>query len=154
MTASRLLFALPLFGTVLALAGPAPAQKEKDKDAPKLKFELYKDKADEYRWRLKAGNNKVLATGGQGYKDKADAKRGIELVQSGGAAGKFEVYEDEKKEYRWRFKAANGKVVAGSSEGYKEKGGAEKAADLVKDGAKKAEVVEVKDDGKGDKDKK
>lgn len=146
MTATRLLFALPLVGAVLALAGPAPAQKEKD--TPKLKFEMYKDKADEYRWRLKAGNGAVLATPGQGYKDKADAKNGIEVVKRSGTDEKvkFDVYEDAKKEYRWKLKSGNGQVVAGSSEGYKAKADAEKAVEAVKAGAAKAEVVEVKAD--------
>jgi uncharacterized protein len=31
--------------------------------------------------------------------------------------GKFELYQDVRGEYRWRLKAANGKVVA-TSEGY------------------------------------
>jgi uncharacterized protein YegP (UPF0339 family) len=151
VTGSRLLFALPLFGAVLSLSGPAAAQK--DKDAGKLKFELYKDKADEYRWRLKAANGAVLATPGQGYKDKADAKNGIEVVKRSGADAKvkFEVYEDAKKEYRWKLKAANGQVVAGSGEGYKAKADAEKAVEAVKAGAATAEVVEVKDDAKKDK---
>lgn len=147
MTATRLLFALPLFGVVLALAGPAPAQK--GKDAPKLTFELYQDKKAEYRWRLKAANGTTLATPGQGYADKADAKNGIEAVKrAADGKGKFEVYEDAKKEYRWRAKSGNGQVVGGSSEGYKAKADAEKAVELVKVGAAKAEVVEVKDDAK------
>ena len=148
MTLTRLLFALPLFAAALALAGPAPAQKDKD---AKLTFELYQDKKAEYRWRLKAANGAVLATPGQGYKDKADAKNGIEVVKKAGAAGakaKFDVYEDNKKEYRWKLKSGNGQVVASSSEGYKAKADAEEAVERVKAGAAKAEVVEVKGDGK------
>ena len=34
------------------------------------KFEVYKDKAGEFRFRLKAGNGEVIATG-EGYKSKA-----------------------------------------------------------------------------------
>ena len=56
---------------------------------------------------------------------------------------KFEVYEDDKKEFRWRLKAANGQVVATSSEGYKAKADAEKAVQLIKDGATKAEIVDL-----------
>lgn len=143
---TRLLLSLPAFAAVLALAAPAPAQK--DKDAPKLKFEVYKDKADEFRWKLVAGNNKVLATAGQGYKAKADAKNSIELLQKADAKSNFEVYEDEKKEYRWRLKAKNSQIVAASSEGYKEKAGAEKALEVVKAGAGKAEVAEAMEKGK------
>ncbi len=30
-------------------------------------FELYKDGAGEYRWRLQAGNNKIIADSAKGY---------------------------------------------------------------------------------------
>jgi len=130
-----------LFGGFLALVAPAIAADTK------MKFELYKGKDDQFRWRLKAGNGAVLATAGQGYKDKADAKHGIELIQKAGTDDKikFDVYEDEKKEFRWRLKAANGQVVAASSEGYKAKADAEKAVASIKADGAKAEVVEVKD---------
>ncbi|MGV0680476.1 YegP family protein [Mycolicibacterium fortuitum] len=44
------------------------------------KFELYKDARGEYRFRLKAGNGEVIATG-EGYTSKASAINGIESVQ-------------------------------------------------------------------------
>ena len=44
------------------------------------KFELYKDKAGKFRFRLKAGNGEVIATG-EGYESKASAKNGIESVR-------------------------------------------------------------------------
>jgi uncharacterized protein YegP (UPF0339 family) len=33
----------------------------------------------------------------------------------------FEVYQDGKREYRWRFRASNGEVTADSAESYKTK---------------------------------
>ncbi len=44
------------------------------------KFELYQDKAGEFRFRLKAGNGEVIATS-EGYKTKASAQNGIESVK-------------------------------------------------------------------------
>lgn len=44
------------------------------------KFELYEDKAGEYRFRLKAKNGEVIATG-EGYKAKAGALNGIESIK-------------------------------------------------------------------------
>jgi uncharacterized protein YegP (UPF0339 family) len=44
-------------------------------------FELYRDAKGEYRWRLKARNGQVLATGGQGYATKRDAAQSIEQMQ-------------------------------------------------------------------------
>lgn len=32
---------------------------------------------------------------------------------------KFQVYVDKRGEYRWRFRADNGKIIAASSESYK-----------------------------------
>ena len=44
-------------------------------------FELYKDKAGEYRWRLRHQNTNIIADSGQGYNDKSDAINGIESVK-------------------------------------------------------------------------
>ncbi|MEV6430859.1 DUF1508 domain-containing protein [Nocardia sp. NPDC051463] len=43
-------------------------------------FELYKDKADKFRWRLNAANGETVAAG-QAYESKAAAENGIESVQ-------------------------------------------------------------------------
>ncbi len=45
------------------------------------KFELYPDPKGEYRWRLKASNGQVIATGGEGYTSKSAAISGIESVK-------------------------------------------------------------------------
>lgn len=44
------------------------------------KFEVYQDKAGEYRFRLKATNGEIIATG-EGYKAKAGCMNGIESVK-------------------------------------------------------------------------
>lgn len=44
------------------------------------KFEVYTDKAGEYRFRLKATNGQIIATG-EGYKAKASCLNGIHSVQ-------------------------------------------------------------------------
>ena len=44
------------------------------------KFEVYKDKAGEYRFRLKAGNGQVIAVS-EGYKSKTSCMNGIESVK-------------------------------------------------------------------------
>jgi uncharacterized protein YegP (UPF0339 family) len=138
MTLFRLALLAPLFALALS-AGRA--------DDGKLKFELYKDKAGEFRWRLNAANGATLATAGQGYKAKADAQNGIELVKKSGTDDKlkYEFFEDAKKEHRWHLKAANGQVVATASEGFKAKADAEKAVSHIKAAAAKAEVVDAKE---------
>ncbi len=44
------------------------------------KFEMYLDKAGEYRFRLKARNGEIIATS-EGYKAKASCINGIESVK-------------------------------------------------------------------------
>ena len=48
------------------------------------KFEVYADASGKYRFRLKAGNGEVVATG-QPYADKAGAKKGCEAVRKAAA---------------------------------------------------------------------
>lgn len=45
------------------------------------KFEVYKDRSGEFRWRLKHSNGQVIATGGEGYASKRSALAGIESVK-------------------------------------------------------------------------
>ncbi|MEO7094564.1 MAG: DUF1508 domain-containing protein [Polyangiales bacterium] len=106
----------------------------------KLKFELYKDKAGQFRWRLNAANGETLATSGEGYKAKASARKGIEKIRTAADELTFELYEDKKGEHRFRIEAKNGKVIGASSEGYKQKASAEKAIQTIKDGAKGSTV--------------
>ncbi len=44
------------------------------------KFEMYTDKKGEFRFRLKARNGEIIATG-EGYKAKAGCKNGIESIK-------------------------------------------------------------------------
>ena len=44
------------------------------------KFELYKDKAGKFRFRLKASNGQIIAIG-EGYGSKASARNGINSVK-------------------------------------------------------------------------
>ena len=44
------------------------------------KFEVYADKAGEFRFRLKAGNGQIIATS-EGYKSKSGCMNGIESVK-------------------------------------------------------------------------
>ncbi len=64
----------------------APAASVEDQTAEGFaveknpKFEVYRDKAGEYRFRLKASNGQVIATG-EGYKAKSGCLNGIESVR-------------------------------------------------------------------------
>ncbi|MFE0135641.1 YegP family protein [Streptomyces sp. NPDC059037] len=45
------------------------------------KFEVYKDGAGKYRFRLKAGNGEIIAVG-EAYESKAGCLNGVESVKS------------------------------------------------------------------------
>jgi uncharacterized protein YegP (UPF0339 family) len=136
MTARNLTLALAAALCLLAHAARA--------DEKTMTFEVYKDKGGEFRWRLRAGNGKILAVPEDAYKAHADAKRSAELVKEQAATLKVEYTEDKAKKHRWQLKARNGRVVARSSEGYETKAGAEKAYETVKAEAKSATVIDVK----------
>ena len=108
-----------------------------------LKFETYQDAKKEHRWRLKATNGQIIATGGQGYKDRRDCDNAIERIKKDAATKlAFETYEDNEGKYRWRLKATNGQVIA-TSQGYKDKRDCENSIDVIKKGAEKARVEEA-----------
>lgn len=44
-------------------------------------FELFQDKAGEYRWRLRHRNGNIIADSGEGYTSKQKAKQGLESVR-------------------------------------------------------------------------
>jgi uncharacterized protein YegP (UPF0339 family) len=87
-------------GAILATAGQgykakADCQKGVDRikseaASNKLTFEVYKDKANEYRWRLKAANGQVVAAASEGYKAKADCEEAIDLLKKGAAKAEVE----------------------------------------------------------------
>jgi uncharacterized protein YegP (UPF0339 family) len=65
------------------------------KAAPAAKFEVYKDRAGEFRWRLRALNRKVLAGSGEGYAAKADCLAAIESVKRAAASAPVEELKEE-----------------------------------------------------------
>ncbi len=56
-------------------------------------FQVYTDTQGEYRWRLRADNNQVIATSGEGYVDRSDCEAGIDLVKE--LAPEAEVKEED-----------------------------------------------------------
>ncbi len=58
------------------------------------------------------------------------------------AEPKFEVYKDEKGEYRFRLKAPNGEIIA-VGEAYASKAGCVNGIESVKENAPKAKIVDL-----------
>ncbi len=113
-------------------------------------YELYEDKAGEYRWRLRHRNGNIIADSGEGYASKQNAEDAIERIQGyapeadvldvGQAA--FEIYEVAAGEYRWRLRHRNGNIIADSGEGYSSRSAAEDAVNSVKQNAPNADESE------------
>jgi uncharacterized protein len=81
------------------------------------KFELYTDKAGDYRFRLKAGNGETVLVS-EGYKSRRSAKNGIQSVQKNARdVALFEPIETAKGNFRFNLRAKN-KQIIGTSENY------------------------------------
>ena len=63
--------------------------EEAVKTATNPKFEMYADKAGEYRFHLKARNGEIIATS-EGYKAKSSCLNGIESVRKNAPEAKIE----------------------------------------------------------------
>lgn len=129
---SVLAFAIAILGSAFAAAA--------DK---KMAFEIYADAKGEYRWRLLDGEGTNVANSGQGYGKRADCKTMVENFKDDISKYTFEVYEDNKKEQRFRLKAKNGNTVGSSTGSFKTKAEAETAVETIKKGTKTATVKEV-----------
>lgn len=106
-------------------------------------FEVYRDRAGAFRWRLVHENGNVLADSGQGYSRRHDAARAVERLRTGLDEFEFEIYEDRAGEFRWRLRAANNELVADSGEGYAARDGAETAVERFREYAPEADVLDV-----------
>lgn len=86
------------------------------------KFECYKDKAGEFRFRLKAGNGQAILSS-EGYKAKASCSNGIASVQKNCAdPERFVKKQTPSGKFRFSLTSTNGQVI-GSSQNYKSESG-------------------------------
>lgn len=80
-------------------------------------FEIYKDKAGDYRFRFKAGNGETVLSS-EGYKSKTSCKNGIESVKKNAAStSSFVKTETKTGKARFNLKAANHQII-GTSQSY------------------------------------
>jgi uncharacterized protein YegP (UPF0339 family) len=99
------------------------------------KYQVYKDVAGKFRFRLKAESNQIVAVS-QGYENHSGCLNGVHSVQSNcnseiedmtieGARipnPKYQVFYDKSCGYRFHLSATNGEIIA-ASEGYESKEG-------------------------------
>ncbi len=86
------------------------------------KFEVYKDKAGEFRFRLKAANGQNIL-GSEGYSKKASCMNGIESVKKNSQnPDRFEKKKTASGKFSFRLCATNGQCI-GTSQSYKSESG-------------------------------
>lgn len=103
------------------------------------KFEIYKDKAGEYRFRLKASNGQnILAS--EGYAAKSGCVNGIESVKKNAADdARYERKETKSGKHMFNLKAGNNQVI-GTSESYESTAARDNGIESVKKNAPDATV--------------
>ena len=82
------------------------------------KFEVYKDKKGEFRFRLKSSNGQTILSS-EGYTSKASVMNGVASVQkNAGEAKLFDKSTTPSGNHRFAMKAKNHQVI-GTSQNYK-----------------------------------
>ncbi len=105
------------------------------------KFECYKDKAGEFRFRLKAGNGETILSS-EGYSSKASCTNGIKSVQKNCLDAKcFEKKTTDSGKFRFNLKSTNGQVI-GTSQNYDSESGRDNGIASVGRSAPDAKVVD------------
>ena len=106
------------------------------------KFEIYKDKRGEFRFRLKAGNGQTILAS-EGYAAKSSCTNGIESVKKNAKDdSKFERLEAKNGSPYFNLKAGNNQVI-GSSEMYSSTSAMENGVSSVKNNAPNASVDDL-----------
>lgn len=106
------------------------------------KFEIYKDKRGEFRFRLKSGNGEIILAS-EGYKAKTSAKNGIASVQKNARDVKrFETKKSRNGKHMFNLKAGNSQVI-GTSEMYNSESACSNGIKSVKTNAPKAKVEDL-----------
>jgi uncharacterized protein YegP (UPF0339 family) len=103
------------------------------------KFEVYKDKAGEFRFRLKAGNGEIILAS-EGYKQKASCMNGIASVRKNAPDdARYDRRETASGAPRFNLKAKNGQVI-GTSESYSSESARDNGIESVKKNAPDAKL--------------
>jgi len=106
------------------------------------KFELFKDRAGEFRFRLKAANGEIILAS-EGYKQKASAVNGIEsVVKNASSDENYERKETKSGGLMFNLLAANRQVI-GTSESYTSASARDNGIESVKTNAPIAKVEDL-----------
>ena len=59
-----------------------------------MKIELYQDSSGEYRWRMFAGNGRVVGESHQGFGSKDNCEKNLQIVV-------VDAYRTPRSQWRW-----------------------------------------------------
>lgn len=118
------------------------------------KFQVYKDKAGKFRFRLRAENGQIVAVG-EAYGRHASCLNGVRSVKRNSNAEiedltiegkkipnpKYQVFKDAASKFRFHLKAPNGEVIA-LGEGYQTKESCLKGIHVVQESSN-AEIEDL-----------
>ncbi|MEO1562021.1 MAG: YegP family protein [Pseudomonadota bacterium] len=105
------------------------------------KFEIYKDKGGQFRFRLKAGNGEIILAS-EAYKQKASCKNGIASVMKNAPDDARYERKDAKSGPMFNLKAMNGQVI-GTSEVYSSTSSRDNGIESVKKNAPDAKIEDL-----------
>lgn len=116
---------------------------------------IIRTQQDRFSFSLLAANSEPVALSDE-YTSRSACLRGIESVRRNAAAHiedqtvrgfaelpnpKYELYKDRKRQYRYRLRARNGKIIAVGG-GHSDKGLCVKGIESVRRNAPKAKILE------------
>lgn len=106
------------------------------------KFEIYNDKANEFRFRLKAGNGQTILAS-EGYSAKSGCTNGIESVKKNAPDdARYERKQTASGKFSFSLKSSNGQVI-GTSEAYESVASRDNGIESVKKNAPDADIVDL-----------
>ena len=108
------------------------------------KFQLYKDAAGKFRFRVVAENGQTVASS-EAYEQYRSCIKGINSVKKNSSSEvedltindrrvlnpKYQIYKDAADKFRFRLKASNGEIIA-QSEGYETKEACKSGIEVLK----------------------
>ena len=104
-------------------------------------FECYKDKAGEFRFRLKAGNGEIILSS-EGYSSKDGCSNGIQsVIRNSADVDRFIKKQTDSGQFRFNLTATNGQVI-GVSQNYSSESGCDNGMQSVARSAQDASVVD------------
>lgn len=106
------------------------------------KFEIFEDKASEFRFRLKAGNGEIILSS-EGYTAKASCENGIASVKENAPDdGQYERKDSANDKFMFNLKAKNHEII-GTSQQYTSAAGRDNGIESVKTNAPDALVEDL-----------